>query len=377
VIVQLDLVGLDADHVADLRSRLHRAFGLEPHAILFHCTHTHNGPATMTWFGPGRLTPWLRGRLTKAVIETVAEALEAARPVTSARWFEEPCAGIAFNRDEPGGPVDARVRGAVLEVRDGPPVVILGYACHPVVLGVIDEYSPDYPGVVDALLEAEGYRCVFLTAPCGDLNPLNRRAGLRWPGERAMAVYGARISEAVMRGMRRGAEIDPSAGIRAGSRLIDLPVRPPARAACEEAVLRAEQALEADPTDGPALTRLEGNRRWLAMLEQVGQLEAQPVEAQGVVVGDTVVAGVGAELFSELALAIRAECGLPRLLLAGTCNGVRCYIATRRSVERDRYAVQASCFYGVFPQQPGGGERFAREVAGFLSGLGPEAEGRS
>ncbi|MCG2680919.1 MAG: hypothetical protein L6455_13300 [Kiritimatiellae bacterium] len=366
VLIQFDLVGLQADHVEELRGRLQRAHGLPPQAVLFHCTHTHTGPSSKTTFGCGEMTQTWRGILTKHVLQTVDEALKAWRPVTRARWFDQDFEGIAINRDDPHGPVDSRVRGLLIERPPAAPVVLVNYACHPVAIGVRRAYSADYPGAVVRRLAAAGYQCIFLTAPCGDLDPIVSTVVWGRGTEDALRLYGNRIGDAVERGIAGGEDILLDE-VHFNAAAVALNVQLPVREQCEKAAAQALVDLEKDPANGLALYMLNGSCRWIEMLDSGRYGGEQPVEVQSLALGPVVIAGLAVELFSELATTIRERSGLRRLLLAGTSNAVVGYVVTRRSIERGSYASQSARCSGRFSQQPGSGEAFAEAVADFLS----------
>jgi hypothetical protein len=76
----------------------------------------------------------------------------------------------------PYGPVDPEF--VLLEVQDGngrPKALMVHYAVHAVVLGPTScKYSADYPGVLQARVEAalNGVLCMFVQGGAGDINPL-------------------------------------------------------------------------------------------------------------------------------------------------------------------------------------------------------------
>ncbi len=76
----------------------------------------------------------------------------------------------------PYGPVDPEF--VLLEVQDQsgrPKALLVHYAVHAVVLGPSScKYSADYPGVMQARVEAalNGVQCMFVQGGAGDINPL-------------------------------------------------------------------------------------------------------------------------------------------------------------------------------------------------------------
>ena len=365
LIVQFDLLALQEDVVAELRRRIGQAHNVRPERILLHCTHTHTGASSCTVHGPGTLTVWWRSMIIKHGLLAVEAAMKSWQAVDHAVWFDEEAEPIAFNRDDPDGPVDAHVRGLFVKPRGGAPVALVNLCCHPVVLGRVNVYSADYPGAVSRALAAKGWRCLFLTGPCGDLDPLVNRAEWGSGGPEHLTAYGRIIADAVASGVAKGARFSPD-GVDGASKRIGLPVQAPSREACRRNLDEAQAALAQDPANGLALAAVQGTHHWLAMLDAERVTQEHLIEVQALRVGDALIAGVGAELFAELGDRIRERSGAARLLLAGTSNASHCYIATQRSIEHNSYAAQSARFYGVFPQQAGGGEAFADNAARFL-----------
>ena len=368
VLVQLDLIGLGPEQVAALREQLGRAHGLAPEAVMFHCTHTHTGPSTMSFFGVGHLTEALRGMITKHICEAVADALKVWRPVVGAKWFDEAFEGIGFNRDAPGGPVDPQVRGLVIGPKDMAPVILVNYACHPVTLGPKRQYSADYPGAVAACLAASGCRCIFLNGPAGDIDPLVNR--VQWgSGTRDTAwLYGKRIADVVARGIET-AETVALRNIQAASRRIDLAVVPPSLNELEAAVQDCRNALAEDPTDGLARAKLNAALWSQRRLGSGRQAAVHPVEVQVFRLGGVALTAVSTELFTALGQRIRRVSRVEKHLLAATSNGVVGYTATKDSIQRQSYAAQSAFFYGIFPQEPGSGERFALDAGTYAANV--------
>jgi hypothetical protein len=79
---------------------------------------------------------------------------------------------LGWNRD---GVIDTEVQVVRFDRTDGTAkVVIVGFACHPVVLGGESRYiGPDYPGVVREVVEkATNATCIFLQGAAGNVLPL-------------------------------------------------------------------------------------------------------------------------------------------------------------------------------------------------------------
>lgn len=179
----VDLVGMDATLVADLRRRLDQ-LGLRYAAVVAAASHTHSGPgafAKSNLFGfvaLDREAPRVRGRIYAAMEAAARQAERRKRP-----------ASVGTGRGEVTGITDSRVRGpldhdlGVLKVmgRDGRPVAMVwNYAIHGTALGRDNlKLSGDVMGDAGARIEEQlGVPALFVNGAVGDASP--RRRG--WDG---------------------------------------------------------------------------------------------------------------------------------------------------------------------------------------------------
>lgn len=116
----------------------------------------------------------------------------------------------------PYGPVDPDL--VVLRVEDGtgkPRAIVVHYAAHPVVLGPTScKYSADYPGVVQAKVEADlpGVQCMFVQGGAGDINPLFQgRTGKEEEDFAPMKKMGELLAAEVL---RANAQVKPIGPLR-------------------------------------------------------------------------------------------------------------------------------------------------------------------
>jgi hypothetical protein len=179
----VDLVGMDATLVADLRRRLDQ-LGLRYAAVIAAASHTHSGPgafAKSNLFGfvaLDREAPRVRGLIYAAMEEAARQAERRKRP-----------ASVGTGRGEVTGITDSRVRGpldhdlGLLKVmgRDGRPVAMVwNYAIHGTALGRDNlKLSGDVMGDAGARIEEQlGAPALFVNGAVGDASP--RRRG--WDG---------------------------------------------------------------------------------------------------------------------------------------------------------------------------------------------------
>ncbi|MCK4965837.1 hypothetical protein KAS50_02335 [bacterium] len=146
-------------------------------------SHTHSGPNL-------RDSETYALSVEKAMIDGIDKALKNMFPARiSAGYKSFPQLGynrltnkgdgIAQWRDYeriPYGPVDPEVGVIKIEDEDGNPrVILMQYACHPVVNGHTVQISADYPGVAARKVEetfGNNALCMFIQGGAGDINPM-------------------------------------------------------------------------------------------------------------------------------------------------------------------------------------------------------------
>lgn len=361
VVVQLDLVGLGADFVAEVRAGVARRTGLPPAHLLLHCTHTHSGPASMFMRGCGEATEEFLSRLRQQLWTVIPRALEGLRPVRAAWRFEEPFRGIGFNRV--GQPeIDTAVRGLWLELEGAMPLAVVSHACHPVTLGVNREFSADYPGALLRELNAYGVRGLYLNGCCGDIDPRNNAAGWGSGTRETLSIYGRDLAEVVWRGRERAVEW-AAGSLRAVSRQATLQGQVPPLEELQKALAEHQATLADNPLDARA--RVEAGWAQEMIRRHRDGTIGQPMaaEVQAIAVGEAVFVALSGEVFTALGQAIRAAFPNHLLLIAATSNGLLGYIPTRSDIEGQGYAASSACkLYNMLVPIPGAGEQYAAQA---------------
>ena len=166
-----------------------RALGID-HFLLAN-THTHAGPSMRQDDFPSPEKPWRR-TVEERILAAVAEAQKNLFPAHFAvstgelqlgynRLVRQPEGHAVTHFDNPEripyGPVDPTVTVMRLtDATDAVRLVLVAYACHPVVLGPRNsKISAGYPGVLRAMIEdgvGNDAKCVSLQGGAGDINPL-------------------------------------------------------------------------------------------------------------------------------------------------------------------------------------------------------------
>jgi hypothetical protein len=215
VLITLDLVGLGRSLSQSICEQLAAAHGLQRSQIAICCSHTHTGPVVGRNLSPLHyllLDPqqqqWIdeyADSLRAKIVDLVGQALQDLQP--SRLSWGNGCATFAVNRranpegDVPklrsagalAGPFDHDVPVLAVHNETGDlTAVVFGYACHATVLSLY-QWSGDYPGFAQAVLEASHPGCTALFwAGCGaDQNPLPRRTVV------LAQHYGQRLADAV------------------------------------------------------------------------------------------------------------------------------------------------------------------------------------
>ena len=180
-IVACDLTGYANEKIAEVaRER----FGISH--LLLSSSHTHSVPGARD-----AESPYAR-KVEQAILRGLGESVEHMYPArVSAGYRGFPQLGyhrlirqedgharaLWENQDRvPYGPVDPEV-GVIKFVDESgcPRLILVSYACHPVVVMRNFEVSADYPGVTCRLVEeayGDGASCMFIQGAAGDINPI-------------------------------------------------------------------------------------------------------------------------------------------------------------------------------------------------------------
>lgn len=358
VLVTLDLVGIDRETARGITAAVTERHGLPRAALVLSTSHTHSGPVVgdnlrsmyaiddAAWALVRRYTATLQA----AVIEVVGAALADLRPA-EVHWTVGR-AHFAVNRranpekdvpdlravDRLAGPVDHDV--PVLLVREpgvagdeGVRALVAGYACHATVLSGY-QWSGDWPGSAQIALEKRYPRATALVwVGCGaDQNPLPRRT------VELAERYGADLAAAVVAAVER--RVVPLGGTLAAA-YTEIPL--------EFSTLPTRADLEGA---AGSTNRFEAARArlLLAAWDRDGRLPTSyPYPVQTWRLGDGPHwVFLGGEVVVDFALRLKSELGSGRTWVAGYCNDVMAYIASRRVLAEGGYeGGGAMLYYGL------------------------------
>jgi len=195
---RLAIVTLDLGSIVSQSLPREAAGKLGIPVLLLAASHTHSAPSYLAPAGTGAGLPPASAEPSPYLVEIEGKILAALRQASQTMFparlsvargslqlgynrllvREDGRARAVFNNLEriPYGPVDPEFLLLRVENQQGEArALLVHYACHAVVLGPTNcKYSADYPGVLQARVEAEmkGTQCMFVQGGAGDINPL-------------------------------------------------------------------------------------------------------------------------------------------------------------------------------------------------------------
>lgn len=351
-LLALDLVGLSAVTVEEIRTRIRTSAGIAAEAVMVCCTHTHAGPLTVPFRGMGELDSGYLERVVSKAADAVTAATEGLR-VVSATYWRTP-AELGVNRRQhrsgsvvighnPEGPVARFAHVLRLSAEGGECCTLFSHACHPVVLGNSNHsISADFAGAAVRHVEREtGGFALFVNGACGDINP--RATGGTFDD---VEELGTELGEAVVRG-RVSARKLQGGGIAFESVKVDLPlIDPPPRARIAAEKLALKLKVRVKKMAGGDYWSLLVPRAQLGWAEEMHELArsgatglAQPFAIQGIRVGSLAFIGFEGEMFVRYQLDLERDSPHQPTVLCGYANGCIGYVPTADEYEHGGYEV--------------------------------------
>lgn len=360
LLISSDLEGISVDTCNTIKQVIESATGLKPEQVMIHCTHTHSGPACARTRGCGKIDPDYIAGLPEALREVAVDAVKCAAEVDSVSAGSSQAPGLAFNRvygDK--GPMDETVRVLVIRTKEDKPYVIVNYACHPVCSGTNSEISADYPGWVVKSLGESGYKALYVTGFCGDIDPPRNR------GYELAEKTGKGVAKVALEAIE-GAEKLENCEIRSEVSVIKARKQGATPEELMDHIRDARDILEETPSDGHALCYLS----WA--LDSLDSGECKDIDAplHVAAVGDVVFAGFPGETFTAFGVKLREQYPNTLLMTVNEADGVIGYIPTADEFDNNGYSVIDSCrIYGEYMFARGFGEDISAAVSGLISSV--------
>jgi neutral ceramidase len=353
VLVSTDIIGFYGETAEAFRQAIVAARDLEPSALFLAAIHTHAAPrVTLDREGGHPNNVAYTERLQEQLVEAVGEALDDLHPARIGTGSGSSPVGV--NRREvqydeagrprmwlgrnPHGVHDEEVQVLKVEGSTGRGAVLFDYATHSTSLGWQNLLiSGDVHGLAEQFVErqlGDGVIAPAFAGASGDIDPWFRvRPGFEtengWIPE--PVLLGTLLGEEVVHTAR---EIELSAG--AG----------PVRSAFETLLLPAKPGVDA-----------------------AGSADAPPVPLNVTVarVGDVAFVGLGAEVLTEIGLAIKRASPWPTTIVITHCNGAAGYLPPKHLYVEGGYEIETSPFAST------AADVVVHRVVRMLHGLGDDA----
>ena len=394
VIIGFDLVGIGIEQGRRIREMVGKAVGCVPENVLLNYQHTHAGPHPFDDMSLHKLggdlrnvSPANQSYIACLPDRLVSVAFLATQDMTPVRVGagSGKAEGISVNRRERTsdgrvilgwnreGILDTEVSVVRFDQADGTPkVVLVGFPCHPVVLGGENPYvGPDYPGVVREVVEkSTGAVCIFLQGAAGNVLPLEgffahqgpeRAFGERVAYEALAAFSRIRTSESTIEQIDYGSAtpinlfrrtpnpVQPHQRVAAASKYVIFPLKPlPTLKQVEDKLVEYNLNFISAETELKKVNRESNFDRWREMRARLNPLEYFQIWAEKAVVklragkaetsvegflqvlriGDIAFSAVPGEPFNEIGLAVKQKSAAPYTFFCGYSNEYIAYFPT-------------------------------------------------
>jgi neutral ceramidase len=352
VIVALDLLGLGAEYVKDIRQRIERQTSIPSGHVLISCTHTHFGPAAVAMRGVMSHIDydWLE-RLKSRIVDLVDGLVSDLRPARIGH-ASTTVTGVAFNRQDKTHPHDEELVVIAIDSESGEPIAtIANYATHAVVLGGrYMFFSADFPGELNRRVEeARGGVSLYLQGGCGDVNPDVEVRGRFEDCERIGEMLARAVLAAVADAPRTS---DVSLG--AASKVVGVPLDPaPTLEQVDEQIAQFEANKRKAADSGNRERELVDQ----TMLDWVTELrgliirdavpKTLPAEVFAARINDLRIVTLPFETYNDIGVAIKQGVKPLRGVFVGYSNGLFGYCPTRWAKDQGGYGpVDSVCWFG-------------------------------
>lgn len=349
IIVSCDLLHLHPAFVRRVREEAAKRTGVLGCNIMLHATHCHSGPVTYAYKNSKPMYGGYVENLVFLLSGVICLAHERLRLVILGFGRGKSTIGInrrltlpngtAVIKGNADGPIDPEVSVVRIDTTEGRPLVVLvNYACHPVVLGnnslVI---SADWPGVMRRTVEGvTGAVCAFMQGAGADINPL--------PGEPTDSLdvlerLGRDIGGEVIH-VWANIKPKPVKAISVRREIIRIPLMPPSEREGEKPkFVELAGFLGKLSTMKEIKQLLDSTSPWSATIENVGMQRYTPMEIQAIRWGDMALVSVAGEIFVKTGINVKKRSPFPHMMFVGYTNGCVCYIPLPEEYPRGGYEV--------------------------------------
>ena len=351
VIVACDLLAINEHTVARIQAQTGSN-------VVICCSHTHSGPITYAGQRSSRKNRDYITFLVTQIVQAVKEAMANLQPAHIS-WAQGE-ANIAVNRRErkpdghieigvnPMGPIDRTVTILHAHSLDGKPILTLvNYQCHGTVLGPKNMLvSADWIGVMRRIVEQEsGSLAMYLQGATGDLNP-NHAWGRN--DFEAVEKIGVSVAGQVLNLLPQLVPVLGEA-VSFHEEQVWLPLEAEARGNTPPPTYRAVLARMAHVPQFMVDSVLNYRYPWKTLIAARDGFWSVPVVLTHIRAGDLALFALGAEVFTEIGMAIKQTSTTNPTMFASVSNGCIGYLPTASEHALGGYEVDMSPYFYRMP----------------------------
>lgn len=296
---------------AVIRREISNKTGIPDSHVLVAATHAHSTPETsgITDVNDDLTVGWMAGLAAIAADAVLRATADAAPAELATHSLRAPGIGVIRRKRGPSSAVrsfasDDSVTILVARRAGRRPIVLVNFACHPVLLQAQPLVSADFPGQAMTVLADEGVDGLFLQGAAGDVNPIAGDAGTVNDIRRDGIDLAYRVLEGIARSV-----VDTDLTLNAATVEIDVGKR-----SAPDISLAAELAGRADRDAQDLLSRL-------------GDVDVPwRTQIQAFRIGSTVIVALPGEPVTALGVIIKAISPSHRTMIAGYANDYLGYL---------------------------------------------------
>jgi len=351
VIIACDLLAINEHTVARIQAQTGSN-------VVVCCSHTHSGPITYAGQRSSRKNRDYITFLVTQIVQAVKEAMANLQPAHI--YWAQGEANIAVNRRErkpdghieigvnPMGPIDRTVTILHAQSLDGKPILTLvNYQCHGTVLGPKNMLvSADWIGVMRRIVEQEsGSLAMYLQGATGDLNP-NHAWGRN--DFEAVEKIGVSVAGQVLNLLPQLVPVLGEA-VSFHEEQVWLPLEAEARGNTPPPTYRAVLARMAHVPQFMVDSVLNYRYPWKTLIAARDGFWSVPVVLTHIRAGDLALFALGAEVFTEIGMAIKQTSTTNPTMFASVSNGCIGYLPTASEHALGGYEVDMSPYFYRMP----------------------------
>lgn len=361
--INLDWICVDEEDTATIRNGVEAETGISAENIIVDAMHSHSTPNTLAAWGWGDKEREYIASKIPAIIESAKTAVDSARPAkvgiqttqsdvgVNRRGITE-SHGFSFLGDE-RGMYDPTMTVIRLVSDDAPICDVIHYGAHGTAMGVTNDVSRDWPGVMKDRIESQTkVPIVFVQGPIGDVGPRTNKivkggfSSGTGDGRIAVVEVGLRGAGDAIRARQAVRDWRDDMVVDVISEDITLPFAPlPSREEAEKELAASE------PKKDEWGSGMANYKYWRSVVDEYesGDIKSSRPFRQTIIrLGPVAIIPFPGELFSGISLRLRRSSPFTHTLCASVANGSLGYLPTREARHRGGYETWVGRAYGPY-----------------------------